>query len=62
MRNTLAFKVAGVVFLLVAAAHLLRLVFKLEIIAGTFVVPMWLSSFGFIFALLLAVWVFKSLK
>jgi hypothetical protein len=32
----------------VALAHLLRLLFRVEVTAGGIVVPMWLSAFGFL--------------
>ena len=34
---------AGVVFLLIAIGHLLRLTFRMEVVAGGQVVPMWMS-------------------
>jgi len=58
----LALKVAGVIFFIVAVAHLLRVIFNLELIVGSFAVPIWTSVAGFIFALALALWMFKSLK
>lgn len=36
--------VAGAVFLIVAVAHALRLLFKLEVIVSGWEVPMWLSG------------------
>jgi len=60
MKNNMALKVAGGVFLLVSMAHLLRLIFKAEIIISGFTVPLWYSAFGFVFALLLSLWLFKS--
>ena len=56
----LALFTAGIVFLLVAIMHLLRVVFKIEVKLRTFTVPLWLSGVGFIFALSLAVWMFIS--
>jgi hypothetical protein len=38
--------VAGIVFLIVALAHLLRLALGLDILLGDFAVPLWLSWFG----------------
>lgn len=43
---------------LVAIAHLLRLLFQVELVAGGVVVPQWVSVFGFIGpgALAVALW------
>lgn len=38
--------IAGVVFLVVALAHLLRLALGIDIALGDFIVPVWLSWFG----------------
>ena len=38
--------IAGFVFLIVAAAHLLRLALGWQLILGDFTVPLWLSWFG----------------
>lgn len=35
--------IAGVIFLLIALGHLLRLSFSVEVVAGGRTVPMWLS-------------------
>ena len=61
MKN-IALKVAGVIFLLVAFLHLLRSIFNIKVMVAGFTVPMWLSVFGFIFALVLALWMFKTAK
>lgn len=42
--------VAGVIFLLVALAHLARLAFGLDVALGDFAVPLWLSWVGVIIA------------
>ena len=42
--------------LLVSAAHLLRMIFRVEIIAATFAIPMWMSLAAFIFTAALAIW------
>ena len=59
MKNT-ALITAGVVFLLVAFAHLMRLILKPQIMVGNLVVPIWLSVFAFVAMLALAIWMFKS--
>jgi len=61
MKDT-ALKVAGVIFLLVSIMHLLRVMLKFEVIIAGFTAPIWFSIFGFIFSLLLALWMFKSIK
>ncbi len=58
MKNT-ALKVAGIIFLLVAIIHLLRLILKLEVIIAGHVVPMWFSIGWFILTLALSLWMFK---
>ncbi len=46
-----------VIFLcLVSFAHLLRLLFHVEIVANDLEVPQWVSIFGFLFPLILAAW------
>ena len=59
MKN-IALKVAGAIFLVVALLHLLRVIFSIEVIVAGFIAPMWLSMFGFIFALALALWMLKT--
>jgi hypothetical protein len=61
MKGT-ALKVAGVIFLLVSVMHLLRVILKFEVIMAGFTLPIWFSIFGFIFSLLLSLWMFKSIK
>ncbi|MCX5692157.1 MAG: hypothetical protein NTX47_00485 [Candidatus Omnitrophica bacterium] len=61
MKN-IALKVTGAIFLLVALLHLLRVIFSIEVIVAGFTAPIWLSIFGFIFALALALWMFKEAK
>jgi len=61
MKDT-ALKVAGVVFFVVAIIHLLRLFLGFEIIIAGCVIPIWFSIVGFIFPLLLSLWMFKALK
>jgi len=61
MKNT-ALKVSGVIFLLVSIMHLLRVILKSEVIIAGVILPIWSSIVGFIFALLLSLWMFKSLK
>jgi hypothetical protein len=61
MKDT-ALKVAGMIFFVVAVIHLLRLILNWEVIIAGYVVPIWFSIVGFIGPLLLALWMFKSIK
>jgi hypothetical protein len=61
MKDT-ALKVSGVIFLLMAIMHLLRVILKIEVIIAGIVVPIWASAFGFVVLLLLALWMFRSVK
>ncbi|MCX5713381.1 MAG: hypothetical protein NT033_00900 [Candidatus Omnitrophica bacterium] len=61
MKNV-ALKVSAIIFLLVSLAHLLRLALKINIMVGQSSVPMWLSIFGFLGPLFLALWIFGLLK
>ena len=45
---------AGVIFLLVAAFHLLRFVFRWEVIIAGWQVPLWISAVAFVLAASLA--------
>jgi hypothetical protein len=45
---------AGAIFLIVAVAHALRLIFKWEVIVAGWLVPMWLSVVAFVIAAYLA--------
>lgn len=57
----LALKISAVVFLLVSIMHLLRFVFKVEAVIGSWYIPLWLSLLGFIGPMFLSVWIFKLL-
>jgi hypothetical protein len=46
----------------ISAAHLLRLIFQVEIIAAGFHIPVWLSIFGFIIPLVLALLLWREDK
>lgn len=58
MRKNLPLLVAGFLFSIVAILHLLRYLFKIQINAGGYNVPMELSIYGFVVTLLLAFWMF----
>ena len=62
MKNNLALKAAGTVFLLVSVMHLLRVLLKFELIVAGYSVPVWLNLAGFVLSLLLSLWMFKSAK
>jgi hypothetical protein len=46
----------------ISAAHLLRLIFQVEIVAAGFHIPVWLSIFGFIIPLVLALLLWREDK
>lgn len=53
-------KVAAVVFFVVALAHLSRLLFKFDLIIGTWAVPIWVNGIAVVVAFLLSAWLFKA--
>lgn len=55
----LALLIAGVIFILVSLLHFIRIILKVEVRIGKFSVPQWVSIFGFVFPLLLALWIFS---
>ncbi len=57
-----ALRLTAVIFLLVSFFHLLRLILKIEVIIGSFVLPMWSSVVGFLVMFMLAIWVLSVLK
>jgi len=58
----IALTVAGLIFLVVAIMHLVRLVLRVEVKVGSFAIPWWFSIFGLAFALTLSIWMFYSTK
>jgi hypothetical protein len=53
--------IIAVIFLfLVSAAHLLRLVFKVQIMANTVEIPMWMSLLACIVTAALAIWLWTD--
>ena len=61
MKNKdLALRVGGIVFLLVAIMHFLRLLWKVQIIISGVHVRLLLSLIGFVVALLLAIWMLAA--
>jgi len=57
-----ALKVAGIIFLTVSVMHLLRVLFKVKVTAGSFVVPLWLSLLGFAITLSLSIFMFVAAR
>lgn len=59
-RKTLALRVAGAVFALVACAHVARLAVGFPIAVGRFPVPLWANVIGVVVAGGLAAWMFAA--
>ncbi|PIQ87121.1 MAG: hypothetical protein COV74_02220 [Candidatus Omnitrophica bacterium CG11_big_fil_rev_8_21_14_0_20_45_26] len=59
MKNT-ALKTSGVIFLLLASAQLARFILNVQVTAGTFLVPVWLSAVVAVALFALAFWMFQS--
>jgi hypothetical protein len=59
MKDT-ALKVAGSIFFVVSIVHLLRIFLNFDIIIAGYALPTWFSILGFIFPLLLSLWMFKT--
>ena len=51
---------AAVIFVLVALIHLWRVLYQVPAKLGEWNIPVWLSWIGFIIALALAAWLWKS--
>ena len=54
--------ISGIVFLVVGAIHLLRIIYQTPVMVSTTQIPMVISYFGFPGALVLCIWAFWSLK
>lgn len=59
MRRTEYCVVSGVLFSLVALAHLARIVFGVVVQVDDLVVPMYVSWLGFVVPAILAIWAFR---
>ena len=57
-----ALNTAGVIFLLAAVLHLMRLIFRWTVAIGDFTVPIWWSAGLAAIAFALALWMFKSVR
>ena len=58
----IALKTASLIFLLVAVLHLLRLIFKWEVMIAGHMIPMWVSLLGCAVPLALSAWMCKASK
>jgi hypothetical protein len=54
--------IVTILLVCISAAHLLSLIFQVEIIVGVFHMPVWLSIFGFIIPLVLALLLWRENK
>lgn len=50
--------ISGIIFLLVAIFHLIRVLFSIPVLFGTWQVPFWISWVGFILTVILCIWAF----
>lgn len=62
MNKNIPLIVAGCIFGLVAIAHLLRVLFHLEIVVSGYSVPMNVSYIGLLITLVLSIWMFWASK
>lgn len=53
--------VVGIIFAIVSLMHLLRLIYKSEVVIAGKAIPLWVSVLGFIIPLLLSIWVFVTI-
>jgi len=51
--------ISGIIFGLVAVAHLLRVVNRWELVLGPWSLPMWVSWLGTVVPALLCIWAFR---
>ncbi len=57
--RTIGFRIASVVFGLMAVAHLLRLICHVAVMVGHHLIPMWTSGVGVVVAAALSIWLWK---
>lgn len=62
MNKNAALMLAGIIFGLVAIAHLLRIYFAAEILVMGDILPMWVSWLGFVVAAILCILMFGARK
>jgi len=53
---------AGIIFLLVATAHVVRLFLEVEILINGWVLPLWVSGVGAVVPVILAWFCFRAAK
>ena len=51
---------AGIVFGFVSIMHLLRYIYQVKVTIKGKTIPMWVSAIGFVFPLLLSIWMFAA--
>lgn len=54
--------VSGIIFGIVACAHLARVIFGWQMLIDSWTIPLWFSWVGFIGAGALSLWAFKQMK
>ena len=52
--------IVSIIFMGISMAHLLRLIFQVDIIIGGFIIPIWVSILGFIIPLMLALLLWRE--
>ena len=62
MTNKFPFQIAIGVFLLIGIAHLLRLLFNIVVMVGSYNVPMMVSILADVFSFGLAWWLWRAIK
>lgn len=60
MNKNTAVILAGVIFSLVFLLHLMRIIYDINIIIGSMVIPMWASWLGVVIFFILAIWMFRA--
>jgi hypothetical protein len=60
MSKNVALNIAGVIFVLVALLHLVRLIMKLNVTIGQWELPVTASIGGLIFGSILGIWMFMA--
>lgn len=60
MRKSTPLLVAGIIFLIMALVHLVRLVLNVEVIVSGYTLPLWVSVVGLIVAAGLSIWMLMA--
>ncbi len=55
-------KIASIILALVGLLHLARVILNMQVIVGSFEIPMWVSIVGFIVPSLLSIGLWRELK